>query len=412
MSKSKILGNIASLGTLQLVNYVFPFLTFPYITRIFSTDTYGLALTIVAFSTYLNLITDFGFGLSATRDIAQHIDNKKQLRNIFSNVIAAKILLYLISLIALAGFIFISAQYKPHGVLFLMGFSGVVGNIITPLWAFQGLNKVVLITRISLIGRGLNLVCLFLFVHSNSDIGVYISLNSLVSLLIGFFALYLAAKDLDLWFTRQINLASIWETIVKSFNSFLIVAIISLYTTLNTLFLSWFCDYKTVAIYGVADKILGMVLGVQGMFIQSTFPFLVKKDSSHNQLLKFLKYNVILGIIMCLFMVFGAKYIIHVLVGHKYDQSIKLLMILAITPLTMAVTTFNQTYLFKHGLEKYQTYVYSISGTYVVISNYVTIRSYGYYAVITNFLICEFINIILLSLLIKYKVNVKKDYQI
>ena len=48
----------------------------------------------LAFITYFALIVNYGFDLSATREISINRNNKEKLSNIFSSVIIAKILLF------------------------------------------------------------------------------------------------------------------------------------------------------------------------------------------------------------------------------------------------------------------------------------------------------------------------------
>ena len=66
----KSVKNGAWMYALQFFNFVVPLLTLPYITRILGSSLYGvfsIALNIVG---YLQIAVEYGFGLSASRNVA------------------------------------------------------------------------------------------------------------------------------------------------------------------------------------------------------------------------------------------------------------------------------------------------------------------------------------------------------
>ena len=93
MCKDKLTSNIVYLYLLSAAQMIFPLLTFPYLTHCLSVDTYGVVSYIRATNMYLQLFIDFGFGLSAVKEIAQSNGNKERIGIITGNVIIAKLLL-------------------------------------------------------------------------------------------------------------------------------------------------------------------------------------------------------------------------------------------------------------------------------------------------------------------------------
>lgn len=101
IKNNTILTNIASLGLLQMANYVIPILVIPFVVRALGADGFGKASYAQNIITYLTVLVNFGFDYSATRDIAINKDNKDAVRNIFWSVIKHKSILLVISFIAL-----------------------------------------------------------------------------------------------------------------------------------------------------------------------------------------------------------------------------------------------------------------------------------------------------------------------
>jgi PST family polysaccharide transporter len=65
----RLLSNFFSLSVLQGLNYLFPLITMPYLTRVLGMDKYGLVSYAAVIISYFQMVTDYGFNLSATKDI-------------------------------------------------------------------------------------------------------------------------------------------------------------------------------------------------------------------------------------------------------------------------------------------------------------------------------------------------------
>ena len=64
MPIKNILKNTSMLYLLNIAKMVFPFLTFPYLTRVLSVDGYALVMYVRAAMQYMQIGVDFGFMLS------------------------------------------------------------------------------------------------------------------------------------------------------------------------------------------------------------------------------------------------------------------------------------------------------------------------------------------------------------
>ncbi|HBZ3253572.1 TPA: oligosaccharide flippase family protein, partial [Klebsiella pneumoniae] len=85
--KKNIFSNFIFLFLLQIANYLLPLLTVPYLVRTIGIANVGLLAFAGAVCTYFQIITDFGFNLSATRQVSINRSNKSILNEIYSSVI-------------------------------------------------------------------------------------------------------------------------------------------------------------------------------------------------------------------------------------------------------------------------------------------------------------------------------------
>ncbi|WP_152412237.1 oligosaccharide flippase family protein, partial [Edwardsiella tarda] len=91
-----LLKNIFSMFSIQGINYLIPLITVPYLVRVLGLDGFGKYSIILAVIQYLVILTDYGFSLSASRQISLNIGNKKVISQIFCAIICCKIVISLL----------------------------------------------------------------------------------------------------------------------------------------------------------------------------------------------------------------------------------------------------------------------------------------------------------------------------
>ena len=85
---SKVLKNGIWLTILQLVNTVIPIITIPYVTRILGTNEYGVFSIALNWILYLQVLVEYGFGLSGSRKVALLKESEhEKLNQLFNNII-------------------------------------------------------------------------------------------------------------------------------------------------------------------------------------------------------------------------------------------------------------------------------------------------------------------------------------
>lgn len=97
-----IVSNFFYLSLLQVAGYLFPLLALPYLAKVIGIEGFGKIAFASAVMVWIQTVADWGFNYTATRDVAKNRDNKEKVSEIFSNVLWARCLLMIISLIFLS----------------------------------------------------------------------------------------------------------------------------------------------------------------------------------------------------------------------------------------------------------------------------------------------------------------------
>ncbi|QPK17019.1 oligosaccharide flippase family protein [Pectobacterium versatile] len=75
-----------SLFSVQGVNYLIPLLIIPHLVRTMGIDGFGKYSFVLAVVQYFIILSDYGFNLSASKQVAVHKDNKNYISKIFTSV--------------------------------------------------------------------------------------------------------------------------------------------------------------------------------------------------------------------------------------------------------------------------------------------------------------------------------------
>src|SRR5215212_3965177 len=161
--------NMVSLFVLQGVNYLLPLITLPYLVRVLGPEGFGLVAFAQAFLQYFVVLTDYGFNLTATREIAVNRDDAREVSKIFSTVMLIKLGLMLLSLIVVSAVVFTVPRFHEDWPVYFVTFPLVVGQTLFPVWFFQGMERMKYITGVNVFSRVVAVVCIFAVVRDQSD---------------------------------------------------------------------------------------------------------------------------------------------------------------------------------------------------------------------------------------------------
>ncbi|EEW2104402.1 MULTISPECIES: flippase [Enterobacterales] len=263
--------NALSLLIMQVINYLVPLITLPYLARTLGIVQYGALNLSLSLIQYGVIFITFGFNLSATRDIAKNRGNTQIISKIFWETISSKILLLFFSCIILYYSTEFIDGFNSIRYLTVIFFMQLISVAIDPLWFFQGIERLVKISIITAIIRLINIPLLLFFVHGPHDVEKVAVIQSLLLLLTSIINLYLIKKENILIFIK-IKELKIVHSLISSLPLFVGAAAISLYNTSTPLILGLMSNYNEVGIYSAGFKIQMAAVGVFTILGQVIYP--------------------------------------------------------------------------------------------------------------------------------------------
>ncbi len=268
----RVLGNFFSLSIVQFANYLAPLIILPYLFPVLGPSKYGLTEMARAITVYFLILTDYGFSLSATREISLHRDDSQRVSEVFSCVLLLKALLVVLSFLILSLLVFAVPQLRADWAVYYLSFGNVLGMWLFPIWLFQGLERMKYIPLLNVTAKTLVIVSVFVFIHSPDDYLYAPLLQSAGTILIGVGGLILALYLFPVRF-RFPPVGALRRELAHGWHLFLSRMAVTLYTTTNIVILGLLTDPAFVAYYAAGDKIVRAVAdGLLVPLAQAIFP--------------------------------------------------------------------------------------------------------------------------------------------
>ncbi len=271
----RIMDNVIALTMLQLINYLVPLLTFPYLVRVLGIGAFGVFSFVLAVINYGIIITDYGFDLSATRHISLHRDDPEKVSEIFSSVITIKAVMALLFFLLLLVLTLSIEKFSEYMPLYLYGFGMVVGQVLFPVWFFQGIEKMRYITVLNALAKIIFAVAIVLFVTSPDDLDLVFIFNALGALIAGLTAFRIAVKQFGVRFNLQ-PMEKYLFYLKDAWYIFTSRVAVQLYQSLNIIILGFFVSNTLVGYYAIAEKIVRAVSTIMSSVPRAIYPYMSK----------------------------------------------------------------------------------------------------------------------------------------
>lgn len=346
--------NLFYLYLVQGANYLFPLLTLPYLSRVLGPEGFGVLAVGQSLALYLQLLVDYGFTLSGTREVAKHRQDPEVLARAFSGVLGAKLLLLVPTfLLALLALHLPVLQGRKEVVLSAFFWAAAWG--LSPVWFFQGLERMREVAFLEVLTRSLATLGVFLLVRHPGQAYLPLALN-------GVGALVASAMGM-LWVARVVpfqrpSFVGALSSLRMGKSLFFFRMAVSLYTAANPLILSFFAPPAQVGLYAGAERLTKALLGMMEPFNRVFFPrfsHLVQKEPERAYPLASGVSLAMLGLgVACALGVFLlAPWVVPLLLGPGYEGAVPLMRVLSLVlPLIALSFALGSQWMLAWGMDR------------------------------------------------------------
>lgn len=333
-----LVSNFGYLSILQAYTVLLPLLTIPYLMRVLGLDTYGLVIYAQAIIQYFVIIVNFGFNISATKDISIHRDDKKKVKEIVSSVLIVKVALFLISFLILLVAVFSIPALREHCLLYIFCMSLCLSEVVFPIWYFQGVEKMRYITIVNVISRTLFAACIFLLIKGPEHYLWIPLFNGFGALIGGFIALWIVFRKEKVGFAFQ-SLKVLWYYVKESAPLFLTRASAQIYVRTNIVVVGTFLGMAEAGFYDVALKVV-TVLGMPFQTLKQVIFPKVSKDLNLAFVHKEIKIVIAVAILAIVGTQFLAPFVMQTVTGVDNIEAVNTLRVLVIILLAIVMSGF------------------------------------------------------------------------
>lgn len=375
--KKRFLANFFSLATLQGLNYILPLLTLPYLVRTLGAEKFGILAFATAIISYFIVLTDYGFNFTATREISLNRENDTKLSEIFSSVMIIKIILFFISLLILTLLILCFNKFNADPWLYYLTFGTVLGQVLFPVWFFQGMERMKYITIINIVSKVMFTIAIFFMVKHSSDYLLVPVLTSLGAIFAGIYSLFIIRKNFKVKFKFQ-KTNVVMGYLKGGSNLFLTSALSNLLISSGTVILSFVSTNTVVGYYSAMEKLFRAIVGLFAPITQALYPISCRKVNDPENAKSYIKKLMVVisgmalavGITVAIF----SEQIIALVYGSEYQIYSYILAVMMVWLFFGVVNNIiGIQYLSAMRKDKFYTSSFIVAGLVTVLLNFVLI---------------------------------------
>jgi PST family polysaccharide transporter len=320
-------------------------ISMPILIHSIGVDQFGMVNLAFSVIIILNVVVVFGYSLAGPREVALAGQDKNALSHIASNIFSAKILLAAISSLGILIAIFGFNLFQSYQEILIFSILLLFSEATLPLWFFQGLEKMKLVSIANIFSKLIYLTGIVLFIHIPEQakwVNFVLGFSGLVVniLLLGYIQAFLGIR-----FYRP-EFFAIWNNLKN--NILLFFSSLASYISTNggLIVLSFFANSTTLGMFSLAEKITLILRIFPALVVQAVYANATKLYHGHRE--QFFKYvlriafwAVLIGLLISITTFLLASFVIQVLSKKELLEAVIFLKILAFVPTLACLNIVN-----------------------------------------------------------------------
>ena len=266
-----LMVNILSLLAYRGASFLFPLATLPYLARILGVEQMGVLALAIACVLYCSTISDWGFNVFTTKDIAHHRDDKERVSQLFWSTFNAKLMLLVLTSGILLSATGLNPAWHPLFFIILANCTTLIGSLFSFGWLMQGYEKLGKTAVIATFGNFCAIPLTFLLVTTPQDTWLAALIPGAVSMISALITLKFVL-EMKVIGRYRFEPQEIKQRITDSMDVFIAIAGANLFNSVNVVILASFTSHYMVGIYNGADRLRKAANSVPEQIGSAFFP--------------------------------------------------------------------------------------------------------------------------------------------
>ena len=251
--------NFVMNAILTMSQFLFPLITFPYISRILLPTGTGKVSFATSVVSYFALFAQLGIPTYGIRACAKVRDDRKALERTVQELFLINLIMSILAYIVLFLAIAFVPRMRQEKALFLIVGLTILFNAIGMEWLYKALEQYTYITVRSIIFKLIAVVAMFVLVHEQKDYVIYGGISILAASASNVFNFFHAHKYVSIKPVGSYNFRQHLKPIVIFFA---MSCAATIYTNLDTVMLGFMTSDAEVGYYNAAVKIKSILVSV------------------------------------------------------------------------------------------------------------------------------------------------------
>jgi PST family polysaccharide transporter len=353
--KRVLINNTIMMYVLSFAKLIIPLFSLPYLTRVLSVDCYGGISFIKSIMAFVQIIIDFGFMLSATKDLINLIKKDGDVNRQIGNILYAQLILSGIALVVIITLSFTLDILDGLEVFAILSCVSVILTVFLFEYVFKAYEQMGKISIRFIVMKLIAFIFTIIFIKNDSHvilIPIFDIIASIVAIVMVVFQMKGLGVKCDFKFGRIKEALSILKT---SFVYFLSDFSTTIFNSLYAILIGLFLTKSDVAYWTLAMQMLNAVHVLYNPIINSVYPEMIK-NKNLTIIHKIVLFYIPLIIIGCVLVYFLSDWLISWLFTENYLKSATLFkMLIPVLIISFPSMLYGWPCLVSIGKEKVQT---------------------------------------------------------
>lgn len=362
-------------------NFIFPLITYAYVSRKLLPVGTGKVAFVQSVLAYFLYIAALGVSWYGTRECAKVRDDKEKLSLLVQELLRINLISTSVAYVALIITVLVVPQFYEYRVLFLVMSPCILLQTVGIEWLYQALEEYTYITLRSLAFKVVSLILIFVFIQDANDYlmyGAVIIFNSHASYILNFLH---SRKYISY---RKFEKYDLIQHLKPIFVFFFSAIVITIYGHLDALMLGMMQGDYEVGIYNAALRMKTIVVSLSTAITSVLFPRMSvyfkegDKKNYEDLLQKSLRITLVLMLPLTCYVIINSRDILLFVCGNQYTTAQSSLIVLMLCTIALALTNLlgNQILLPKGDEKRYSISVF-VGMIIDMALNFILIPKYG-----------------------------------